>query len=103
MGDTKESLPKFIAFIDIKSSLKELMIEILDRGHITYRTQKSINTYPSFEMALRDLRRIKTIESNGTYLSGQEKSWKLTKKGIELANLYKKAIGIINRDIEVDI
>lgn len=70
-------------------SLKMLMVDIYKKGVISSKNQAVMSTL-SFYIGIKDLKKMGLVELDGSYRGGEEKKWKLTKKGRELAKIFIK-------------
>lgn len=72
---------------EISKSMKELMIAMLKDGFITSKKQKIMSTL-SFYIGIKDLEKMGLVEVDGKFKGGEEKRWKLTKRGEKIAKLF---------------
>lgn len=79
----------------LSKSYEKLLLEFLEKGHITSSTQ-SVYSSLGFYFAVRDLKKLGLVEETRNFKGGEVKSWKLTKKGIEVAKRLKEIKAMLN-------
>jgi hypothetical protein len=84
---------------DISKSLKLLLLEAHKKGFVSSKSQ-NVMSILSFYIATKELNKQGLIEVDGSYKGGEEKKWKLTKKGKEVIGLLIKLDKILRGEHE---
>jgi len=79
----------------LSKGLEELLLEIYEKGSVSSDTQ-SIYSSLAFYFAIRDLKKLGLVEETKDFKGGEVKSWKLTKKGAEIAKRLKEVKVMLN-------
>ena len=85
--------------VDLSLTAKKFIIEIFLKKSITAKTQSCFNSYYTYTNVLGILKHEGILEEKGKAKGGVEKYWILTKRGVQLAEVFLKMQEILGNKL----
>ncbi|MEM2446769.1 MAG: hypothetical protein QW734_08940 [Candidatus Bathyarchaeia archaeon] len=82
---------------ELSKSMRQILTQMLKEGYLTSKKQKIMSTL-SFYIGIKDLEKMGLVETDGVFKGGEEKKWKLTKKGLKVARLLAEIEKVLKGD-----